>query len=365
MGEKIKAAVIGAGLAAAHIHVPYLKANHDVELSAIVDPLESKAKFLAKKYRIPRIYKNHLEMLDKEKPQIVHVATPPWLHCEHSVDAMETGANVLCEKPMAASLEECDKMIMTAKKRGVKLMIGFMKRWNIGLEKIRDIINNNELGRAFFVFVCHTLNARMIQEKWRTIDKNRFSCGIALGLIHYIDALRWILGDVSSVYGTILNIFPKLVPWESFAVMNADFKMGVIANIILGTGPTYNDEELDMGGVFCLKGNIFFRIPGSYNFSAPSVIVQDQTGDWHHISFKTDPIGLTHWQYKKEIDYWIECVKKDKAVSPSGEDGRKAQEVIYALYKSWYEGKRVYLPLEKTPNLEDIYNRLTSESFFT
>ena len=167
--KRIKAAIIGAGSAAMLIHAPYLSINPEVDLAAIADPVEKSAKSVAERFHIKKTYRYFQEMLRKEKPDVVHVATPQSLHSKHSIAAMEAGADVLCEKPMACSLEECDAMIGAAKRTGLKLMIGFMKRWNIGLEKVKEILDSEELGKPFFAYIHHTLKASRIYERWQKL----------------------------------------------------------------------------------------------------------------------------------------------------------------------------------------------------
>jgi len=83
-----------------------------------------------------------------------------------------------------------------------------------------------------------------------------------------------------------------------------------------------------------------------------------ETNKSSRIGIGVDMLDLTHYHYKRQIDYLIHCVKGDEEPSPSGEDGRAAVEGVLALYQSWFTGRRVDLPLEKTPPLEEIFAKL-------
>jgi predicted dehydrogenase len=371
---KLKATIIGTGSACKIIHAPYLYSNPDVDLVAICGHVNVAAlNALAKRYHVKNTYMDYQEMLAQEKPDIVNVASPSFVHREHTMAALKVGADVLCEKPMANSLEDCDVMISEAEKRSAKLMIVFHKRFNIGLEKVKEILDSRKIGKPHYAFVHKTGRWPSAHSFWKERmqgkslppleeDVKRYGGGIGPALSHYIDNFRWMMGDVEFVSGEINNTIPDVRNLENFALYNLRFLNGTIATVGVGAGPTYNFEEVEKGGVFCTNGNIYFDIGDWKNPNPPEVLVQDLKKDnWTQISFKTDFINLTHYHYRRLMDYWVNCVKNDIQPSPSGKDGRATQEIVYALYQSWYTGRQVKLPLEKTPSLIEVFKKLRAE----
>src|SRR5262249_8728838 len=120
----LKAAVIGSGLIAGLKHVPaFQKHRNRVELSALCDLNLEAGRKLAAEHGIPNVYGDIAEMLAKEKPDLVDICTPPKTHARIAMQCMQAGANVLIEKPMAQTLEECDAMISTARSNHVKICL--------------------------------------------------------------------------------------------------------------------------------------------------------------------------------------------------------------------------------------------------
>nr|AFK79148.1 NADH-dependent dehydrogenase [uncultured bacterium F39-01] len=123
--KRIKAAIVGAGLIAGKKHIPaFIKHKSKVDLVALCDLNEVGANKLADEYGIPRTYTDIGEMIEKEKPDLVDICTPPQTHVKLSIEAMRRGCNVLIEKPMALSVAECDAIVDASKQYGVKVCVG-------------------------------------------------------------------------------------------------------------------------------------------------------------------------------------------------------------------------------------------------
>jgi len=144
---KLKVAVVGAGFVAQRRHIPaFLRLKKYVSLSAVCDLNHELAKEAAEKFNIPNSYSNLLEMLSKERPDIVDVCTPPGVHASVAVEAMEAGCHVLLEKPMASNLADCDKMVEAAKKNNVKLSVVHNQRFYPPFLKAEELVKNGAIG---------------------------------------------------------------------------------------------------------------------------------------------------------------------------------------------------------------------------
>ena len=123
----MKAAIIGAGFIA-DFHAAGYAGLPDVQLCAVCDADAARAERMAEEYRCAA-YTDAAEMLAREKPDAVSVCLPTWLHAEYTIAALRAGAHVLCEKPMALTMEDCEAMAETAERCGRVLMIGQVLRW--------------------------------------------------------------------------------------------------------------------------------------------------------------------------------------------------------------------------------------------
>jgi hypothetical protein len=130
--DKLRYALIGCGRISPN-HIGAAKANSgDLEIEAICDLNEEKMKKLAEKFELKnvRMYTDYHEMLEKEKPQLVAVATDSGKHAAIAIDCMRAGCNVIVEKPMAMSLADADKMIAVSREMDVRLCINHQNRFN-------------------------------------------------------------------------------------------------------------------------------------------------------------------------------------------------------------------------------------------
>ncbi len=149
MNKTIKAAVIGCGGAARIDHIRWYAQNPDVALVGLADINEEAARFCAENWGgMP--YTNAEKMLEVEKPDVVSIASPVAKHAEHTVLALEHGAHVLCEKPMAPTLEDCDRMIDAAEQNDRILGVAFHKRHNVGTLELHRRLNRRDWRTHFW-----------------------------------------------------------------------------------------------------------------------------------------------------------------------------------------------------------------------
>jgi predicted dehydrogenase len=145
--SKIKAAVVGAGLIAGKKHIPaFMRHKNKVELVALCDLNQEGARKLASQFGVPRVYSDLGEMIEKEKPDLVDICTPPQTHVKLAVEAMNRGCNVLIEKPMALSVAECDQIVEASKRNGVKVCVGHSDLFYYPFMEAREIVKSGAIG---------------------------------------------------------------------------------------------------------------------------------------------------------------------------------------------------------------------------
>jgi predicted dehydrogenase len=345
----------------------WYKRHPNVELVAVSDIIKERAKRMGELYHI-KSYTDTEEMLEEEKPDITSIVTPQYNHCELTLAAVKAGVKgILCEKPMATSLEECDKMIKATEKKGVKLEIGHMKRFNLGLQKVKEILDSGKIGKAHHIWAHQSISfsdsaLKERKNQWRNV-LNLTGGGVLPETIHYLDIFRWMLGDVTRVYGEINRLFPELgLALDDHAVVLVRFRNGAIGTLTASAaGLGFLKGQWERGGIYGTNGGILFTMPDWLDYTVPEVSMLDRrTGLWtnHQLALYRDEFDgtdFTHHHYYRQTDYFVKCVQKDIQPIPSGKDGRAALEMIFGAYQSWYSGKSIQLPLKKTPPLKKIF----------
>jgi predicted dehydrogenase len=238
--KKLKLAFIGTGHRAwAHIQV--LKSIPDFEVVALADPTpEFRDRAASLAGGSVKTYGSYEEMLAKEKDlDGVVVVTPSFLHAPATVAALSHGMHVLCEKPMATSVEEANQMIAASEKTGKTLQIGLQMRYDPLYKKLAEIVQTGQIGSVQYV-VGNLFRGDWNPQSWRYIDPQtgkatnwRFltrTAGSSLmeDGIHEIDVLNWMIGNrISRVYATGGNNVLKDRETIDHAGVLVDYENGV------------------------------------------------------------------------------------------------------------------------------------------
>jgi predicted dehydrogenase len=145
--KQLKAAIIGSGLIAKLKHIPAFRKHRDkVHLAALCDLNIEAAQQAAAAASIPMAYGDVAEMLAKERPDIVDICTPPVTHAKLAIQALQAGSNVLIEKPMAQSVEECDAIIAAARENNVKVCVAHSDLFYYPFIEARKLVGDGEIG---------------------------------------------------------------------------------------------------------------------------------------------------------------------------------------------------------------------------
>jgi predicted dehydrogenase len=148
---KLKVGIVGTGSISVESHIPVLKSLENVEVAGICDQQIAIAKEAAIRFGIKNTYSDLSEMLSKEKLDVVDICTPPNTHAPLSIQSMEAGCHVLCEKPMATSVKEADEMTDCSKKSGVKLCVVHQNLCNPVIMKAKELVTTGALGKLLHV----------------------------------------------------------------------------------------------------------------------------------------------------------------------------------------------------------------------
>jgi len=265
MSKKLKAGIIGCGGIAEQKHLTSVLKIKDAEVAALCDIIPEKAETLKKKFSLAdaKVYYDYKELIKDGSIDVVHICTPNSSHCSITVDSLEAGKHVMCEKPMAVSFEEAKKMTQTAKKTGKVLTIGYQYRCNPAPMYLKKACQRGDLGDIYFA-KAHAIRRRGVPT-WGVFLKEKEQGGgplIDIGT-HALDMALWMMDNYKpkSVTG---SVYKKLGdnpdsgniwgPWDPKEYTVEDSAFGFItmengATIILESSWALN--SLDVGEAMC------------------------------------------------------------------------------------------------------------------
>lgn len=226
--RKLKTVIAGCGKIFPMHAVPVSRDPHAV-FTAVCDVKPERAGAAAERFGC-RAYTDFEVMLEQEKPDVVHICTPHYLHAPLACLAMERGCHVLTEKPMAIALADARRMLDTAAATGRTLGVIFQNRYNAGSQLIRRCLDNGDLGEVRAARVLLTWDRSpeyYSQSDWKgTWDKE--GGGVIIDqAIHTLDLMRWFIGrPVTGVQASLANRTHPDIPVEDTAEGRVEFEGG-------------------------------------------------------------------------------------------------------------------------------------------
>ena len=300
-------------------------------------------------------YTDYLEMLDREKPELVAIATESGKHAEIAINCLKKGhANVIIEKPIALSLSDADKIIAAADGEGLKVCACHQNRFNKSIQKIREAVEMERFGRLLHG-TAHIRWARDYEyysrAKWRgTWEQD----GGALmnQCIHNIDLLRWMMGDeIDCVVGMTDRLKHDYIEAEDLGIALIKFKNGSYG-IVEGTTNIYPKNLEETLYIFGEKGTVkaggaSVNVIEEWRFSDMLDDPEDVKARFHENP--PNVYGFGHTPLYADV---IDAIKNDRKPYVDGEAGRRALELVLAIYKSAATGEMVRFPLQECSTLD-------------
>lgn len=219
----LKAALIGlGGMGRGHFdnYIRMMKENAPVRLTAVCDINPEKFKIAKVDFNIGGIvsdkqdfsefhqYTSADEMLEAEKPDLVSIAIPTYLHCEMTIKCLKAGAHVFCEKPMALNPDDCRKMIDTAKERGKQLMIGQCLRFWGEYEYAKQLISSGELGKPIGGYFWRGGGSPANDPESWYLQRDKSGGALFDQHVHDIDMIQYLYGMPKAVSSVGRTVFP-------------------------------------------------------------------------------------------------------------------------------------------------------------
>ena len=248
--ERVRLGLIGMGMIG-KLHAETMSKMKDLEFVAASD-VDKKHQKTAEELGT-KFYQSYEEMIGKEKLDGVVVAVPNELHLPVGATCAKKGLHLLMEKPIAADLESADRLIQAAKENKVHLMVGHHRRHNPFIEELRNIVRGGKIGKLVGVTVLWSLYKPKDYFKGPFAWRAQPGGGpIRINLIHEIDNIRYICGDVTRLYAEVSNEARKFAVEDTVSI-SLRLAGGAVANIFLtDTAPGNIGYEANTGE------NLFF-----------------------------------------------------------------------------------------------------------
>lgn len=351
----MKYALIGCGRISVN-HITAAQAN-GLDIVAVSDVLPDKMDEKKQKFNLgdsTKTYTDYREMLDKEQPELVAICTESGKHAAIALDCIDAGCHVIIEKPIALSLVDADEIIRRAKEKGVKVCANHQNRFNKAIQKIRDALENKRFGKMFYgtahIRWCRDKNY-YTQAPWRgTWEQD----GGALmnQCIHNIDLLRWMMGDeIDEVVGMTDRLNHPYIDCEDLGIALVKFSNGSYG-VIEGTTDVYPQNLEETIYLFGEKGTVkaggqSVNLLEEWRFSDaldnPEEVLRECSEAPPNI------YGFGHTALYADM---IDAIQNNREPYVNGEAGRRALELVLAIYKSAAEGKPVKLPLKDVSTMD-------------
>ena len=358
----MKYALIGCGRVSPNHIVAATK--NGLEIVGLCDLSKDAVYELKEKYPLikkVKFYRDYKTMLAQAKPELVAIATESGKHAEIAVDCINAGCHVIVEKPIALSIEDADRIIAAAEKMNVKVAANHQNRFNASIRKIREAVEQKRFGRIFHATTqvrWSRAESYYKQASWRGTWE--MDGGALMNqCIHNIDLMNWMLGEEpEEVIAMTDNLNHGYISVEDIGLAIVRYKNGAYG-VVEGTVNVYGG---DMEEALCIFGeNGTVKADGTVNNIIENWRFADDNDDEDLVkaefSVPVDHIyGKGHTALYADM---INAIQTDTLPCADMYAGKKALELVLAIYKSSYEKKAVKLPLENvsTIDFKDMFDK--------
>ena len=354
--DKLKVAVIGNG-GISGVHLRGYSLNPDVEIYALCDINEERLNRRGDEYHVDpaRRFTDVNEML-AACPEIEAVSVCTWnaAHAQCAIAALNAGKHVLCEKPMAMTVEEAEAMQAAAEKNNRLLMIGFVRRFGNDCAIMKDFIDNGYFGDIYYAKATY-LRRKGCPGGWFG-DKARSGGGPLIDLgVHIIDLCRYLMGNPKpvSVYGATFNKLgnrsniKSQAGYVSQTKENADlFNVEDLATAMI---------RFDNGSVLQIEASFSLNIEkdeGVLQFFGtkagakldPELTIYSEMNDYMtNVKLANSTALSFDGLFENEINHFVECVRTGKPCRNPAQDGVTLMKILTGIYKSAETGHEVLI----------------------
>jgi predicted dehydrogenase len=335
---KTKGVLVGAGYFA-QFQAEGWNRIPEAEIAAVVDMDAAKARAFAERFQIPRTYASLEEALDRERPELVDIATRPDAHLPLTRLAASRKVHVICQKPLAPTWDDCVAMVETCEQAGVRLLVHENWRWQPWYREAKQILESGVLGNPF-----------QYSMQWRTGDgrgpkpyptQPYFSQMPLLlvyeTLVHPLDTLRYLGGELASVYCVNRRVNP-VIAGEDVSVIVVTLKSGVPAVIDANriSGPVPAPVGMNTLTIEGDRGMLRMPADGHLFVTEYGHAEREHSYEIPTAGYKGDSV----WATQRHL---LTCLRSDEPSESEGRDYLKTVAAVFACYESAESGQVVTL----------------------
>ena len=349
--KRTRIAVAGAGLIGL-AHVGVVRASATCALSAIVDPAPA-AEAVAAKSGVP-LFRSLAELIAKDRPDGVILATPNQLHVEHALKCIDAGLPMLLEKPIASTVAEGERLVKVADKTGAKILIGHHRAHSPIIAKAKEVVEQGTLGRLVAVMGSATFfkpDHYFTDAPWR---RELGGGPILINMIHEVHNLRMLVGEIAAVQAFASHAV-RGFPVEDTVAINLRFASGALGTFMLSDTaacprnweqtsqenkayPSYDDEDC-------------YVIAGTHgSLSVPTMRLKSYLHDADRSWWKPFEVGIVDVvrddPLRRQLEHFGNVVRGEVAPLVSASDGLKNLRVTEAITAAARSGRAIELPVD-------------------
>ena len=332
MTRKLRGVGIGAGYFAKFQYEAWSRIPQ-VEMAAVCDQAEEKARAVQEQFGIAKRYTRWTEMLDEIAPDFVDIITPPPTHQEMCAYAAKQGIHVVCQKPLAPTFEEAERIVNTVRASGVRFMVHENWRWQPWYRKIKEIQLSGAIGEFTHIHVLTRLGDGWGERAY--LDRQPFFRDYPRLLIyetgvHFIDTFRFLLGEVTGVYANLRRLNP-VIKGEDAGQLFLRFESGATAlwdanryNETECPNPRYTFGEIRIDGS---GGHLTIDAESNLRIKKLGCAAENVDYPRENRNFAGDCVYALQ-------RHFVDCMLSERQFESSGEDYLKTLRVVFDAYAS-------------------------------
>jgi len=369
----INVAIIGCAKIA-HLHAKAILQIPALNFKAVWSRTSESAQKFVDEYGV-KAYSSISEMIVAENIQMAVICNAHPYHANVAIQAMEAGAHILIEKPLASTLQDCDLIIEAAGRTNCKVGVISQRRWYQPIQRMKKAIDEGKIGipaLGTIQMLGWRDRSYFESDAWRGSWKLEGGGVLVNQSPHQLDLLQWMMGDIDEVFGYWSNINHPYIEVEDTAVAIIRFKNGGLGNILVSNsqkpgiygkvhihgsnGATVGSQP--EGGAMFIAGKTTIAEPPKLDlWTVPGE--EGMMEEWNKAdSDEFHSVDPMTWYFKKQLEDFADAILNDRPPMVTAEEGRKTVELFTAIYRSQRDGKPVKFPLQPEYDRQDMDGRL-------
>lgn len=328
--------LVGTGIGRLHA-AGIARLPGEAQLAAVCSLDLSAAQSIAAEYGGESVTDCFEDLLNDKSIDVIDLCVPPNVHLPMAIAASEAGKHILVEKPIARNLAEADKILETAKANNIRLMVGHNQRYFGHHSKAKELLDAGAIGDPFMIVASVHVHGHI--EGFRRFLEPAGGGTLIDSGVHRFDLIRWIMGDVESVYAQTGRFMQLQMEGEDCAVVVMRFRNGAIGSFSCSWSAKVPKSEESLQ-IFGPRGAIMTE-DHTRSLRLKSENPPSGIDNLHEFTFPIDQAE----SIRLEIRAFIESILREEPPPITGENGRAALELTIASYLSTKTGQAINLPL--------------------